>query len=462
MKDLLKGKRIWGYAVLFALCLSLFAVPVLAADNSEHSTKYNGVDYARVFDYDYYTTKRHPELAGKKDSVVLKYFVTKGMKKGERAIETFSPKSYRNANRDLRGQYGDDYEKYYEHYINVGYKQSKRADTLTGWATKIKDPVTSYNGKSYSRVYDFEYYMKMHPELKKYKLDDYGLIKYFVTKGIPQRHRASKNFYVKWYYNANPDLRYAYGTRWIKYYRHYQKKGYKKGAVRRTTKLVDPIDYIKIDGQKIDLSKIYSYDYYTKHTASARRFRKNKDDKGAVMDFVKNGMKLFQRGNAKYDAFSKAYQKTVKKIYPEGLTEEDKKAHDEESDTKYLILLNLGKYRVSIFKGKKNNWRLIRSFRCTIGAPGHATPSGVFRLGYKGRYFNSGSSIRCWYYSEIRGSILFHSVLYAPAPTPARVIEPRLGLKLSHGCVRLAIENAKYIYEKIPKGTKIISYNSTY
>lgn len=34
----------------------------------------------------------------------------------------------------------------------------------------------------------------------------------------------------------------------------------------------------------------------------------------------------------------------------------------------------------------------------------------------------------------------------------------RLAQNLSHGCVRLAIQDAKWIYDNIPYGTKVVSY----
>ena len=35
----------------------------------------------------------------------------------------------------------------------------------------------------------------------------------------------------------------------------------------------------------------------------------------------------------------------------------------------------------------------------------------------------------------------------------------RLGMALSHGCVRLDINNAKWIYDNIPSGTTVVVYH---
>lgn len=70
----------------------------------------------------------------------------------------------------------------------------------------------------------------------------------------------------------------------------------------------------------------------------------------------------------------------------------------------------------------------------------------------KGYVFGHGYS--CYYYTQFYNDYLFHSVLYNEG---TRVVQDgRLGQHLSHGCVRLAIENAKWIYDNIPCGTKVV------
>ncbi|HCQ88771.1 MAG TPA: hypothetical protein DIU45_02140, partial [Clostridium sp.] len=47
---------------------------------------------------------------------------------------------------------------------------------------------------------------------------------------------------------------------------------------------------------------------------------------------------------------------------------------------------------------------------------------------------------------------LFHSILYN---LDGSIRDGRLGMAISNGCVRLALENAKWIYDNIPEGTAI-------
>lgn len=38
-------------------------------------------------------------------------------------------------------------------------------------------------------------------------------------------------------------------------------------------------------------------------------------------------------------------------------------------------------------------------------------------------------------------------------------MDGRLGMPLSHGCVRLNINNAKWIYDTIPTGSTVVVYH---
>ena len=139
------------------------------------------------------------------------------------------------------------------------------------------------------------------------------------------------------------------------------------------------------------------------------------------------------------------------------------RAQKYKSDTNYLILVNKSTHRVGIFKRSKGIWKMNKYWLCTIGAPGTPTPSGTFRMGHGStafhqRYFDSGA-IRCWYASNFYGGYHFHSVLYVPASGPYRVAYGQLGANLSHGCIRLKLENAKWIYNHIPRDTKVVIYS---
>jgi lipoprotein-anchoring transpeptidase ErfK/SrfK len=125
------------------------------------------------------------------------------------------------------------------------------------------------------------------------------------------------------------------------------------------------------------------------------------------------------------------------------------------SSTSYFIWIDLKKQNVRIFSGSNNNWKLEKSMLCSTGKATTPTIKGNYSVGSKGSYFIADGGARCKYYTQINGNYLFHSVLYNNSGT--RIIDGTLGVPVSHGCVRLAVENAKYIYDNIPKGTAIWS-----
>lgn len=187
--------------------------------------------------------------------------------------------------------------------------------------------------------------------------------------------------------------------------------------------------------------------------------------KGAYYYASKNGVlvtnKTLKLKGKKY-TFNKT-GKCTKVAAIRKLTGMDAKAQKYTSPTKYLILVNKSSHTVAIYKGSQDNWKKVRSFLCTVGKPSTPTTSGVFHIGQtkgkyvKARYFDSYPS-RCWYPTRIHDGYMFHSVLYKIASKPGALNNGTLGANLSHGCIRLAINNAKYIHDVIPAGTTTVIY----
>ena len=130
------------------------------------------------------------------------------------------------------------------------------------------------------------------------------------------------------------------------------------------------------------------------------------------------------------------------------------KAQNYSSSSKYLILVNRDACKVGIYTGRKGTWKETKYWSCSPGKPSTPTISGIFRVGAKGKYFDSGVA-RCHWYTQFKGDYLFHSVLYR---RNGSLYDGRLGMKLSHGCVRLDINNAKWIYDIVPRGTTVVIY----
>lgn len=125
------------------------------------------------------------------------------------------------------------------------------------------------------------------------------------------------------------------------------------------------------------------------------------------------------------------------------------------SPTPYLILVNRSTHKVGVFHGWQGNWNMIHYWDCADGKASTPTVEGIFRVGSRGYYFNSGS-YRCYWWTQFYGDYLFHSVLY---DWNGVLQDGRVGIALSHGCVRLPIDRAKWIYDVIPSGTTVVVYH---
>ena len=123
------------------------------------------------------------------------------------------------------------------------------------------------------------------------------------------------------------------------------------------------------------------------------------------------------------------------------------------SETNYFIWVELKTFKVNIFKGSINKWTLVHSYLCTIGKKSTPTPKGTYTIGIKGLYFGVNKGYKCWYYTQFKANYLFHSIIYN---LDGSIRDGRLGMALSDGCIRLTKENAKWIWDNIPKGTKVV------
>lgn len=124
------------------------------------------------------------------------------------------------------------------------------------------------------------------------------------------------------------------------------------------------------------------------------------------------------------------------------------------SSTGYLIWVNTQTIHTYVFTGKAGSWRLVKDMLSTVGKESTPTIKGSFTLLAKGNYFtvDGHEDWICKNYSQFYKDYLIHSVVYNKS---GQLIDGRLGMRLSKGCVRVSLVNAKYIFDTIPKGTRI-------
>lgn len=118
---------------------------------------------------------------------------------------------------------------------------------------------------------------------------------------------------------------------------------------------------------------------------------------------------------------------------------------------------------VTAYKKVDGKWKPVRAMLCSTGVGG-TTPSGTFYT--KGRW-NWGelmNDVYGQYCTHITEDILFHSVYYTKQYDKKSQPTAQfnyLGYAASHGCVRLSVMDAKWIYENCSIGTKVTIYSSS-
>lgn len=124
--------------------------------------------------------------------------------------------------------------------------------------------------------------------------------------------------------------------------------------------------------------------------------------------------------------------------------------------TQYALDVNLKEQNMSISKNNK----IIKKIPCSTGLIGDQdteTPLGVFYVQSKGEYFYSNKyNEGARYYIKFFSNYLIHSI---PVNEKGNIIEDerkKLGFPASHGCIRISIQDAEWIYKNIPEGSSIL------
>ncbi len=130
------------------------------------------------------------------------------------------------------------------------------------------------------------------------------------------------------------------------------------------------------------------------------------------------------------------------------------------SNTQYIIWINLTYQRVNIFEGSAGNWTLIRSHIVGTGRPERNTPTGIYTVTArkKSGWTTATYNVRpvTNFTNSSYSEMAFHSRIYNPSHT--RLTDARIGFPISDGCIRMYDEDAWWIFENIPNGTKVVVY----
>lgn len=133
----------------------------------------------------------------------------------------------------------------------------------------------------------------------------------------------------------------------------------------------------------------------------------------------------------------------------------------------YCITVDRGRQVVTVYTiGASGKYDVVaRQMICSTDKTGKHPGNGIYRMnGHRKRWVATVGNTYAQYATRISGSILFHSVPYTKERPNALEAEEyeKLGKNASQGCVRLACEDAKWIYENVPRGTLVKFRTGTY
>ena len=173
---------------------------------------------------------------------------------------------------------------------------------------------------------------------------------------------------------------------------------------------------------------------------------------GSFGNMTENSLKYFQRKNGLPET-GVADQDTQVQLFSAAAMP------SEEYVFPYKIIVDIGDQRVYVGKWNGSGYKdLVKKFKCSTGKDSTPTPTGTYQSGGKAGgewyYFKDFNCYAKWA-TRFVGGILLHSVTYNSHKRPSGSVSS-LGRKASHGCIRLSVEDAKWIYDNCPRGTTVV------
>lgn len=128
----------------------------------------------------------------------------------------------------------------------------------------------------------------------------------------------------------------------------------------------------------------------------------------------------------------------------------------------YMAMVSVKDQRVYIYQWTGGDYtELIHTFKCSTGTVQNPTILGTFQApGRNGEwYYMEDSKVWVRYAFVIQGGYFFHSVLYKTKDSqPTSTSIKNLGTRASHGCIRLAVDDVKWIYDNCANGMTVTIY----
>lgn len=120
------------------------------------------------------------------------------------------------------------------------------------------------------------------------------------------------------------------------------------------------------------------------------------------------------------------------------------------SRTDYLVWVSKSDYKVRVYEGSQYHWEMLKEFPCALGAWNTPTITGQFEYIERTQWNYSG-----YYVGPVlrfhNGYALHSTLLYYDGTE----YDGRVGVNISHGCIRLHPQDINWIADTIPMYTRI-------
>lgn len=137
-------------------------------------------------------------------------------------------------------------------------------------------------------------------------------------------------------------------------------------------------------------------------------------------------------------------------------------SEEKEVELPYYIRVNRKQNCVTIYTQDERGEYTVpyKAMICSTGLY-NATPRGTYHISTKYLWRDLYGGVYGQYATRIHGGILFHSVPYYKKSKSSLCTDKynKLGQQASMGCVRLTVEDAKWIAENCPAGTTVEIYD---
>lgn len=142
-------------------------------------------------------------------------------------------------------------------------------------------------------------------------------------------------------------------------------------------------------------------------------------------------------------------------------TEYAGQAAEQQPEFPYYIKINRSQNCITVYTMDENGAYTVpcRAMICSTGLY-NATPKGIYHTSDKYLWRELHGKVYGQYATRIHRGILFHSVPYYKKAKNTLCTDKynKLGQQASMGCVRLTVEDAKWIMENCPSGTTVEVY----